>query len=186
MSSCFMASHDKLIMLIISLTNFYQFNHLHIREKDPSLLTTMVLNEHVVFCLFLSWWGGGQCSICRVDFFFFFNWCITICWVVPVMFFFSIDISPSAELQFFFYWCTIHDDSAVAQKWTDVQLQFSLVPHQWVSVSTHSLHKAEIQLQCRPAFTHTHTDTHTQTKQRNESLHVWTTCNLRSCQRSRV
>ena len=81
--------------------------------------------------------------------------------------FFSIDISPSAELQFFFfYWCTIHDDSAVAQKWTDVQLQFSLVlvvPHQWVSVSTHSLHKAEIQLQCRPAFTHTHTDTHAHT-----------------------
>ena len=66
-----MASH-KLIMLIISLTNFHQFNHLHIREKDPSLLTTMVLNEHVVF-LFVSFvMRRGQCSICRVDFFFFF------------------------------------------------------------------------------------------------------------------
>ena len=112
--------------------------------------------------------------------------------------FFSIDISPFAEVQFFFYWYIIPDDSAVAQKWTDVQLQFSLEPHQWVSVSTHSLHKAEIQLQCRPAFTHTHTHTHTdtdthtrththtQTKQRNESLHVLTTCNLLSCQRNRV
>ena len=88
------------------------------------------------------------------------------------VFFFSSDISPSAELQFFFYWCTIHDDSAVAQKWTDVQLQFSLVPHQWVSVSTHSLHKAEIQLQCRPAFTHTHTLTHTNKTKKRKSACV--------------
>ena len=85
----------------------------------------------------------GQCSICRVAI--FLNWYITIYWAAI---FFSIDIP---------------DDSAVAQKWTDVQLQFSLEPHQWVSVSTHSLHKAEIQLQCQSAFTHTHTHTHTHT-----------------------
>ena len=80
------------------------------------------------------------------------------------VFFFLLIYHHLLSCNFFFYWCTIHDDSAVAQKWTDVQLQFSLVlPHQWVSVSTHSLHKAEIQLQCRPAFTHTHTDTHAHT-----------------------
>ena len=160
-SCCFMASH-KLIMLrpIISLTNFYQFNHLHIREKDPSLLTTMVLNEHVVFCLFLLWWGGG---ICRVEFFFFFfNWCITICWVVPVMFFFSYWYITICWVAIFFSIDIPYMMTVLLLK--NEQIQFSLVPHQWVSVSTHSLHKAEIQLQCRTAFTHTHTHTHTRAR----------------------